>query len=159
VVSAIGLEGSVRDRDTQMAALTAIVIRCTRAIGAKLGHGVVFHEAGLFAELAALGAEKGVLPPELAVDVTIPPDDGDRRSLLTHGMKRYGREDIWVTYTEDERDALDLVTSLVRWLVDDLDKHLPTGDLVGRTPEEKLRIRRVPDPSGAGTQLIRLDLP
>jgi hypothetical protein len=38
-------------------------------------------------------------------------------------------------------------------------KHLPTGETVGRTADEKVLIQRVPDPAGQGPEVIRLDLP
>jgi hypothetical protein len=41
----------------------------------------------------------------------------------------------------------------------DPDKHLPTGDTVGRTEDEKIVIQRVPDPTAKGPEVIRLDLP
>lgn len=159
IVTAMGLEGDQRAIDLQMAALTACVIEGCEAVGAMLGHGVVFHKASLFADLAKLGVEHGELPAEIAVDVTAAPEPGDRMSFLTHGLARYGREDFYVTCPVRGRGALDFVFTMARWMLSDPHKHLPTGDTVGRTSEEKLLIQRVPSPTGSGETVIRLDLP
>lgn len=159
IVTALGLEGAPRARDTKLAALTATVIRNTEAVGAMLGHGVVFHKAGLFADMAELGMEEGELPAELAVDVTAAAEPGNRMSFLTHGMRRHGREEFYVTCPVEGRGALGFVFSMVRWLLDDLEKELPTGDTVGRSADERLVVQRVPNPTGSEDTVIRLDLP
>ena len=46
----------------------------------------------------------------------------------------------------------------MNWMVQDPDKHLPTGDTVGRTAEERVTVQRVANPMGAGPEVIRLDL-
>ena len=48
---------------------------------------------------------------------------------------------------------------LVRWMLSDPNKHLPTGDTIGRDADEKLVVQRVPNPTGRGPEVIRLDLP
>jgi hypothetical protein len=158
VVTAMGIEGDERTRDLLMASLTACVIDHSDAIGAMLGHGVVFHQARLFSEMAALGAQEGLLPPEIAIDVTAGDEGGGRMSFLSHNMPRYGREDFYVTCPVQGQGALDFFFMMVRWLYTDLEKELPTGDTVGRTPSEKIRIQRVPNPTGNGETVIRLDL-
>ncbi len=85
IVTALGLEGIARERDKRMAALTATVIENTPAVGAMLGHGVMFHKAKLFAEVAAAAIEDAGLPAELSVDVTAEREAEDRMSFLTHG--------------------------------------------------------------------------
>jgi len=158
ILTALGLEGDERTRDTQMAALAATLIQNCDAVGAMLGHGVVFHKAKLFAEMAALGAEVGALPAEVAVDFTIAGEPDDRMSFLTHGMERYGREEFFITCPVTGRGALDFALGMARWLLDDPDKTLPTGDTVGRTAEEKIIVQRVPNPTGEGKPVVRLDL-
>jgi hypothetical protein len=159
ILTALGLEGTPRERDTKMAALAATVIRNTDAVGAMLGHGVVFHKPGLFADMAELGMEEGELPAELAVDVTAAAEPDDRMSFLTHGMRRHGREEFYVTCPIQGRGALGFVFSMVRWMLDDRDKQLPTGDTVGRSADERLVVQRVPNPTGSEDTVIRLDLP
>ncbi|MEW5743565.1 MAG: hypothetical protein AB1938_31930 [Myxococcota bacterium] len=158
VLTAMGIEGDERRRDLVMALLTACVIDHTDAVGAMLGHGVVFHRAPLFSKLAALGAQKGLLPPEIAIDVTAANEGGGRMSFLSHNMTRYGREDFFVTCPVEGKGAFDFLLMMVRWLYTDLEKVLRTGDTVGRTADEKIAIQRVPNPTGSGQTVIRLDL-
>jgi hypothetical protein len=158
ILTALGLDGQPRERDTVMAKLTAAVIQSTNAVGAMLGHGVVFHKAGLFADMAGLAAEEGLLPPEVAIDITAAAEPDERMSFLTHGMERYGREEFFITCPIQGKGALDFVFGLVRWLLTDLEKQLPTGDTIGRTAEEKILVQRVPNPTGSGSEVIRLDL-
>lgn len=162
VLTAQGLTGSPRERDTQMALLATTIIDNTDAVGAMLGHGVLFHKARLFAAMAELAAKDGVLPPEIAVDITMARESDARMSFLTHNMERYGREELYITcpvVTARGSGALDFVFQLVRWMLTDLDKQFPTGDTLGRTAEEKIRIDRVPNPTGHGPSVIRLELP
>jgi len=159
IATALKLDGDARTCDTLMAAFTAALIRNTRAVGAMLGHGIVFHKAGLFADMAELGMQEGALPAELAVDITAARESETHMSFLTHNMPRYGREDFYVTCPIQGKGALDFVFGLVRWMLSDPDKHLPTGDTIGRTATEKVRIQRVPNPANADAQVIRLDLP
>lgn len=159
IVTILGLDGEPRTRDTHAAALATTVIENVDAVGAMLGHGVVFHRAQLFAEMAALGLEEGALPPELAVDVTIARTSETQVSFLTHGMARYGREEFYVTAPIAGHGALGFVFAMVRWLLTDPHKQLPTGDTVGRTPEERVVVQRVPHPTGDGPDVIRIELP
>lgn len=159
VLTALEVEGSPRERDLVMAALTATIIDNTDAVGAMLGHGSVFHKAPLFAEMAALGIEQGELPVEIAVDIRVARESETLMSFLTHGMERYGREELYVTCPIQGTGALDFVFGLVRWMLSDLERPFPTGDTVGRSAEEKLVIQRVDNPTGEGQPVIRLDLP
>lgn len=159
VLTAQGLTGSPRARDAQMALLATTIIDNTDAVGAMLGHGVVFHKARLFAAMAELAAKDGVLPPEIAVDITSARESEHRMSFLTHNMARYGREDLYVTCPIRGTGALDFVFSLVRWMLTDTEREFPTGDTIGRTAEERIRIERVPSPIGHGATVIRLALP
>jgi hypothetical protein len=159
VLTATGLAGEPRERDLTMAALTAAIVENTSAIGAMLAHGVIFHKAQLFAELAALGVEQGALPPELAVDITAARESDIRMSFLTHNLQRYGREELYVTCPVDGQGALDFVFSLVRWMLTDPDKQFPTGDTLGRTANERIPIQRVDNPTGEGPPVLLLELP
>jgi hypothetical protein len=156
ILTAMGLEGTAREVDTQLAALAAAVIDNVPAVGAMLGHGAVFHKAKVFSGLAALGAQEGAIPPELAIDITTARESESRMSMLTHNMPRYGREDFWVTCPIKGKGALDFVMSLTRWMLNDPSKVLPTGETLGRSKDEKVRIQRVKGPKGA--TVILLDL-
>jgi hypothetical protein len=159
ILTALGLEGAPRGRDATMARLVATVIENVNAVGAMLGHGVVFHRADVFAGMAAASMDDGELPSEIAVDITSAREQNNRMSFLSHGMQRYGREEIYVTCSIDGKGALDFVFMLTRWMLSDLDKQFGTGETIGRTMKEKLTIQRVPNPTGQGPLVIRLDLP
>lgn len=156
IVTALGLDGSERERDTLFAALVACVIAGSPAVGAMLGHGVIMHKAKLFAELAMLGMREGALPPELAIDITTARESETHMSFLTHNMPRYGREDLYVTCAIQGKGAYDFVLLMTRWMLTDLSKQFPTGETVGRTADEKIRIQRVPNPTGNGATVIKL---
>jgi hypothetical protein len=145
--------------DTEVAALLSTVIDHVPAVGAMLAHGVVFHKARLYADMAKLGHEHGALPVEVAVDVTAARESAERMSFLTHGLARYGREELYVSCPIQGKGALDFIYGLARWMLSDPDRQFPDGDTVGRTAEEKIRIARVPNPRGEGSPVIKLDLP
>jgi hypothetical protein len=160
IVAALGLTGSARDRDTRMAMLAAAIIDTVDAVGVLLGHGIVVHRAALFADAARLAADENEpLMVEVAVDITAATESPTRMSFLTHGLRRYGREEFYVTCPIHGTGALGFVLGMARWMLADPDKHLPTGDTVGRTEDEKIVIQRVPDPTAKGPEVIRLDLP
>lgn len=158
IVTALGLDGDERQRDLVLAALTSSVIATTPAVGAMLGHGVVFHKAGLFQGMTELGVEEGELPPELVCDITVAPEGEERMSFLTHGLQRYGREELYVTCSTRGKGGLDFVFSIARWLLTDREKQLPTGDTIGRSAEEKVQVQRVPNPTGRGDEVMLLEL-
>jgi hypothetical protein len=79
-------------------------------------------------------------------------------SFLTHGLGRYDREEFYMTAPIEGRGALDFLLMLTRWMIVDPDKHLPTGETVGRDANERVVIQRVPSPIGEGSEVIRLDL-
>lgn len=159
ILTAMSLTGTVRQRDAKMAGLTSAVAAASEAVGVQLAHGILFHKAQLYCEMAALALETGELPAEIAVDLTIASEPGDRMSFLTHGMPRYGREEFFITCPVQGKGALGFVFEMTRWMLTDKQKQLPTGDTVGRTAEEKVIVQRVPNPTGRGGEVIRLDLP
>lgn len=158
IATGLGLEGDERARDLVMAKLASSVIANTAAVGAMLGHGVIFHKAGLFHGMTELGVEEGELPSELICDITVAPEGDDRMSFLTHGLQRYGREELYVTCSTRGKGGLDFVFSIARWLLGDMEKQLPTGDTIGRSAEEKVTVQRVPNPTGRGDQVMLLEL-
>lgn len=157
IVTALGLSGTARERDTTMAMLTAAVVDSVPAVGAMLGHGALFHKAKVFSGLAALGAQQGAIPSELAVDIATERVSESRMAFRTFNLPRYGRENFYVTCPIKGKGALDFVMGLVRWMLNDPDKQLPTGETVGRSADEKITIHRVQSPEGETH--IRLDLP
>lgn len=153
-----GLTGPPRVRDGFLAAVTAAVIDTVPAVGAMLGHGAIFHKARLFRDAVA-GAPRGSIPPLIAVDISMAREGDAQMSFLTHGMPRYGRENLHVTCAVTAgNNAAQFTMGLVRWMLTDPTKHFPTGDTVGRTASERIRVQRVPHPFRAGEVVMRLDL-
>ncbi len=157
IVTAMGLPGSLVAKDATMARLIAATVQGTEAEGAMMGHGILFYKAPLFSGMVG-NARPGELPVEICVDLTMGPEPDGRFGFLTHGLQRYGREEFFVTTTGDKNAALDFTWMMARWMIMEPDKHLPTGDTLGRSAEEKILVQRVPSPSGEGPDVIRLDL-
>ncbi len=158
VVSGLEIAGDVRAHDLLLANVMGAVIENTSAIAVMLGHGLVFHRAELYAEMAALGVETGELPPEIAVDITTARESETHMSFLTHGLARLDREELYITCAVTGKGALGFVFDMVRGLLADPPMNLPTGDTIGRTADEKIQIQRVPDPRGEGADVIKLAL-
>lgn len=160
VVMAPDGDGDLGARELDLAAYTAALVdACPDAIAAALGHGATFLHAKLFRDFAELGVSEGFLPAEIAISLTAAMEPDDRMSFLTHGMQRFGREELYVTAPMRGTGALDFTLGLMRWLYYERDKQLPTGDTVGRTEDERIVVQRVPSPLGEGPEVIRLDLP
>jgi hypothetical protein len=156
IVAMMGGPETPREQDTMLAQLTTAIVRASPAIGAMLGHGLCFHRADFFAEVVE--RDPSTLPMLVCIDFTRAPEPGDRMSILSHGMVRYGREEFFVTCAVRGKGAFDFVMSMVGWMLDDSTKELPTGDTVGRTAEERIIVQRVPSPTGEGPPVIKLDL-
>jgi len=157
IVTAMGLDGDLRAKDALMAKLLVASAAGSSAVGVMLGHGILFYKTELFTAVVE-GTEAGALPVEVCVDFTMAPEPGERMSFLTHGLQRYGREEFYVTAPQSGQGAIEFLMSLVRWMIVDPDKHLPTGETVGRGGEEKIEVQRVPNPTGTGPEVVRLDL-
>lgn len=156
IVAMMGGPETPREQDTMLAQLTAAIVRASPAIGAMLGTGRCFHRADFFADVVE--RTPADLPMLVCIDFTCAPEPGDRMSILTHGMVRYGREDFFVTCSIRGKGAFDFVMSMVGWMLHDATKELPTGDTVGRNADERVVVQRMPSPLGEGPPVIRLDL-
>lgn|SRR5262245_20340546 len=160
IVTALGLTGTDRDRDRTLAIVTAAVAQPVDPVGVMLSHGTVFYRGDVFVELVLTAASAGEpLPVEVTVDVTAAPESPTRMSFLTHTLQRYGREELLVTCPVRGKGALPFLYDLCRWLLSDSAPQFATGETVGRTAAEKIVVQRVPDPTGRGPLVVRLDLP
>ena len=159
IVTAMGLDGTADEVDIKMAALTASVLAGVSAVGVLMMPGVLFHRPNLFAECARDAVASSEVPMLICVDITGAQESDTHMSFLTHNMQRYGRENFYIIAPIDGSDALDYVLSMISWMLSDRDYHLPTGDTVGRTAGEKIVVQRVPNPTGEGPEVIRLELP
>jgi hypothetical protein len=153
-----GPAGSLRRRDSLMARVTAAVASATDAIAVKLAHGRVLHKVPFYLEMANLALETGDLPVEVAVDFVALRGPRDV-AYLTGGLRRYGREEVFVTGSTRARNILPFAFDLVRWLLEGSANDLPLGDAVGRNPSERLKVHRAPHPAGRAEDVLQVDLP
>jgi hypothetical protein len=158
ILTAHHLPGDDQQQELTMAALTAALCRSVPSVAAMLHRGILFHRAELFSDLVQLAHEQGELPPQLLVDVTVAPEPDSRMSFLTHGMVHRQREELYVTCSASGQGALGFVYELVAWLTSEPEVKLPTGDTVGRSETERVIVQRVPNPTGEGPFVLRLDL-
>ena len=143
--------------DSTMARLTAATIDASDATAAMLGHGMMLYRAEAFNRVVK-GTEAGQIPVEICVDLTIVQEPNNRMSVLTHGLPRYGGEEVYVTGLASNSDVIGWAHAMARWMLLDPNKHFPTGDTLGRTAEEKILIQRVRHPAGEGPKVIKLEL-
>jgi hypothetical protein len=149
---------SLRRRDSLMGRVTAAVASACDAVALKLAHGRILHKAPFYLEMANLALETGDLPAEVAVDFLAM--KGPRGvAYLTSGLPRHGRDEVFVTGSTRSRNVLPFTFDLVRWLLEESSNELPLGDAVGRTPSEKLTVRRLPHPTGRAEEVLQVDLP
>lgn len=154
IVTVPSLDGPRMLADTRMARLTAAITKTSPAVAAMTAPGVVFYKADFFVNVVS----QSEFPMLVCVDLTMAPEGEERMSMLTHGLQRYGREEFYVTASRQGQGAMDFVLGLTEWMLNDPDKHLPTGDTVGRSADEKVLVQRVPNPTGEGPEVVRLDL-
>ena len=152
-------EANPEPGDIEMAALTSAVMQGCDPVGVLKMPGILFHRPELFAEAARKSVEDGTLSMLIGIDVTVAMESEQQMSFLTHNMQRFGREELYVTAPVNAKGAFGFVLDIAGWMLDDREYQLPTGETVGRTAEEKIRIQRVPNPTGEGAEVIKLDLP
>ena len=159
IVTVMGMDGTVDENDIKMSAITSCVMAGCNPVGVLQMPGVLFHRPELFLECTKSAIEEQQIPMLICIDITAAQENDTHMSFLTHNMQRYGREEFYIVALSEGQGALDYTLSLVAWMLDDREYHLPTGDTVGRTADEKILVQRVPNPTGEGPEVIRLDLP
>lgn len=158
IVVVSGLGGSASAQDGQLARILAAVAASCPSLAVMLGHGCMFYRTDVFVAFVD-SLRPGGFPTEVCVDVTVAREPDGRISMLTHGLVRYGREEFYVLAPSARaNDAFDMATMMARWMIADPAKQLPTGETVGRSETEKIRVHRVGSPAGAGPDVIRLEL-
>lgn len=141
--------------------LTWAVAAATEAagvLGVYWSNGQVTHEARFFLDLAR-GLPADGLPLPLWTGVSLARHKGGT-SLLSLGiMRQFGLPDLRLTTPEGRgNEGLGVFFDLLAYLVR-RGEPLQDGDTVGRTPEEKLRVRYEASPVAAGQRVWRVDLP
>jgi len=155
----MGEKGSVRERDLALLRLTGAVALANRAVAAMAGHGIMFHRTAKFIQAIVESGDNSVPIPDM-VDITMASEPNGRASLLTHGMIRYGREELYVTTEEEEEKMKEAYafTDSVASLMLTSDEVFNNGETVGRSAEERINVRRTKSPIDPNAQVIRLDL-
>ena len=146
IVALIGMDAEPLARDIFACRAVTAVVRTSSAIGAMFGWGRSFHDAELWERLDPDANEENP-PIELLIDASIADEGQGRLSILTHGMPRYGRENLHVFAPHAKgQDAAEFCFQLAHLLVSDPEIQYPTGDTVGRSAREKHRVDRGPSP-------------
>ncbi len=157
IVTATGLRGSELDRDCKLARFTTVIMAATDPLGVMLGHNSYFHRADVFTQLVIGNAAEGRPPLPLLISVTVAGDGTGRMSFLSHGLHRYGKEDLYITCSVEGQGAVPFVYDMISWFFE-LDEELPTGDAIGRDETESFEVQRVPSPAEPDRTVVRLDL-
>lgn len=142
-----------------LSAASSAVMQATKAVGILLQDGAVFHRGDVFKAMAATAAADGIAPGLLVAEITAAPESEQRVSFLTHGLTLSGRdEEIFLTCPQAGNGGLQFMLQLVSAFLANPALSYPTGDTIGRTPEEKVLVQRQVNPSGEGPPVMRLDL-
>lgn len=160
VVVGLGLpELDLIESDARTARITAALALSARALGVQVvePRGAVFHELQTFAMAAAGDREDAAVVAATCVDMTMD-ISGSPMSLLTHGLRRYGREEFLLVAPVVDRDRADFLKGMAAWMIGEPDKVLPVGDTIGRTADEKYRVASGPSLIEGDPELIRLTL-
>jgi hypothetical protein len=157
IVSLRDATGRLLRDDELTARLLAAIAASTDATAVKLAHSRVFYDAEMFVDHVAATAP-GTLPVQVCIDLTFEEIDDKSHSVLSHGMARYGREELLIT-TEGEvaEVAVQFAWSLAAAALSG-PKRTPYGSTVEGPSGERIAVRRVPHPHLGGTDVIRLDL-
>ena len=162
-LSICGLPADPRRQDALVSRLTCALIQATPGtVAAKLEHGVMFHRAEVFVRTVQ-SEQPGALPLGICVDLTVAQQGGDQPeplvTFLTHGMPRYGRQDIYITSPRSRApEALELAALMVRSLYNSAPDAHATGQLVGPTTNTRLELKRQPSPINPSATVVRLDM-
>jgi hypothetical protein len=159
LVTVTGHGDTVLARDAWLARASAAVAAASPSVGVLLGHGVVIHEASFFHHVL-LETDETRLPLPVCIDVTGTRIDAAGISLQTHGMERYGRENVVVISSPDAvTDAYHLALDVAGTCLEASDP-LPAGAVLERAdPSEDVVVERVPCPSGADRTVLVVRMP
>ena len=158
IVAVTDRPGSPRDLDAALVRLAAAVVRSTSAVAVVPWPGVGFLDAGAFVDMAMEAVDGASIPTALDIAIEVRATDRERVVLLTRGMVRPGREELLVTTRGAPGDAIEFAFAIGGWLLDDPRVRIPTGDTVGRSATERVRVQRTKHPDDPSTTVVQLDL-
>ncbi|MCY1021133.1 DUF4261 domain-containing protein [Pyxidicoccus sp. MSG2] len=136
-----------------LAQVTAAVAHATGAVGVYWGMGHVAHPAEFFID--AVRDLDLPLPALIGLSIV---RDGKGLSVLSVGMEQFELPNMLVL--ADKAQGGEVIKFLfdMQGYVLKRGKALPDGDTVGRTAEERLRVRYVPSPTDASAQVVQVDM-
>lgn len=144
------------DRLITFTRVVAAIVSASEAVGVYVGAAHATHDAGFFVDIAS---SEEALPAMLMVwnGVSVA-KDGDRISLLSLGMSQLELPNLLLTAPmTDVNDALASMFDFLAY-VTSRDAPLPAGDTIGRTADERIKVRYQPSPVGDGTDVWCVDL-
>jgi len=154
VLAAFGLpENDQVAADWYLSRIVASVVRGTPSLAAMLGQGMFFYEADFFARMVENKPSR--LASQIAVDLTIAREDDDRLSVVTHGLNRYGYEELFVI-TAEHGSAILHTMALAGDILDGTVR-LSAGGTVPGAHGAAVVADRVPSPVSGRPDVLRLD--
>jgi hypothetical protein len=141
---------------SRFTSLVAAVAQASSSIGVYWGNAGATHGTEFFVSLAS---EQGVTPRIMlwtGVSVARPPA---KISLLSLGMGQLNLPNLLLVAPRSSGNAtLETFFDLLSYLAN-RGSAIPDGDTVGRTAEERLKVRYVSSPIDASTKVWRVELP
>lgn len=102
----------------------------------------------------------GTFPLPACLGTTIGPEGHRRLGVLSHGLSRWGRDELYLVAPRDRAtQAAEFLWDLAAFVLDRPPGTISPGETVGRTPEETLPVKLDKSPVGDGTMVLRIELP
>lgn len=128
------------ERRLLLTKVVAAVVAESEAVGVYWGEGTLVHEPSRFLK-AAKGADADNIPMPLWVDVRVEPNPDGTSRCFTTGLAALGFLEIEVRNSALKREELwEFVGDIAMYVVSGR-KQIPDGDTMGRTADEKYRVR------------------
>lgn len=134
----------------------AAVVESTEAAGVYWGSARVTHPADFFLDVANGDDQLWTM---LWTGVSAVRQGADRLSMLSLGMEQFGLMDALVTGpVQNANDLLMFMMDMLRYCIE-RGSAIPHGDTVGRTNQERLKVKHVPSPIDATRKVWSVDIP
>jgi hypothetical protein len=144
-------------RLSQFTSFVAAVTKASRAVGVYWGNAGATHDSDFFLSIAS----EQDIPARMMLwsGVSIARDNDGRLSLLSLGMKQLNLPDLLlVAGNTSPNTALGMMFDLLTYVAN-RGAAIPEGETVGRSADEKLKVRYVPSPIDDTTKVWRVELP
>ena len=138
-------------------ALLAAVAKAAGAVGVYWGNSGATHDPAFLMDVA----RESELEARMMVwsGISVAREPGGRLSLLSLGMKQLDLPDLLLTSPPGKNDeALSYFFTLLAYVAG-RGKAIADGETVGRTAQERLKVKYVPSPVDKGKKVWRVELP